>query len=80
MSRRTAEEQAQKLHRVQVGEHDVISRAAYHARVPLCSRIHPKKRHLACTRAAGHQEGTHRTTGSAHVAAGIDFIATEVWT
>lgn len=74
MPQRTASEQRHQkgVRRVTIGDHDPVSRAAWHARVPLCGQE-------GCTRAAGHHEGTARTTGSDHVKTGIGFVALAVW-
>jgi len=79
VTKRTAAEQLKKPRRIQPGDHDVASRAAYHARVPICGRHHPENPKHACTRAAGHHEGTHPTSGSDHVATGIGYVALAVW-
>jgi hypothetical protein len=68
----------EKVRRVKVGDHDIVSWASYRARVPLCGKGYPGTEH-ACTRAAGHNEGTHRTSGSDHVATGTGYIAVAVW-
>jgi hypothetical protein len=69
---------SEKITRVRAGDIDLVSKAAYFARVPLCTAVHPETR-SECTRSAGHDESHPGHAGSDHVATGINFVAQEVW-
>lgn len=68
----------EKILRVRVGDHDVVSRAAHAARIDLCTAVHPTTQH-PCTRAAGHDESDLGHPATPHVYAGLGFIAQAVW-
>lgn len=65
-----------KSSRVEVGDVDLMSVARVQLDLPVCSAIHSEHGHsVACTRAAGHDEG--KTT--AHVHATPAGVVLEVW-
>jgi hypothetical protein len=69
----------EKIANVEPGDIDLLSKAAYHARLATCTVIHPKNR-SPCSRAVGHDENRPGHPASKHVATGLGFVALEVWT
>ena len=68
----------ERIVRVGVGDHDVVSRAAYFARIDLCTEIHPTMG-MKCTRAAGHCESEPGHPATPHVYASLGFVVQAVW-
>lgn len=68
----------EKITMVKIGDHDIVSRAAYFAHVDLCTAVHAKTG-VKCTRAAGHHESEPGHPATPHVYASIGFVVQAVW-
>lgn len=69
---------SEKIAHVEVGDVDLVSKAAYFARLSTCTAVHPESG-KRCSRAAGHDECRVEHAGSTHVRTNERFIAEEVW-
>lgn len=69
---------SEKIAHVEVGDIDLVSKAAYFARVSTCTAVSPQTARR-CTRTAGHDESRTEHAAGLHVHTGIGFVALEVW-
>lgn len=75
---RAARMSSEKIEPIEPGDIDLVSKAVYYARVPLCAGKNPATGRQ-CTRAAGHEENRNGHAASMHVHADPTFLALEVW-